>query len=271
MKKFVGLGVGAVLSVSLLAGCSSSKDASAPNQCVPASQMDGIIGGVKVSATDLLAKKVVLLVMTSGDQGSICTGTPISKNVILTAAHCVKNADKVTVVFHTDITCESGFSKDKQSITASDFLYHKDYSGQSNAENDVALVKLPKSIPADYQVSKIYDGKSPLSSDEVTLAGYGITSETGEGSMFLRTTKKSFKSDLRMTSTNVVMSQPENGICSGDSGGPVFVEVRGELQILGVNSVVTGRNEATVCHGRGVSMYAPYYQDWVERQTPNLR
>ncbi|MEK2644545.1 S1 family peptidase [Bdellovibrio sp. BCCA] len=271
MKKFVGPGLGLVLSVSLLAGCSSSKDAKAPAQCVPASQMDGIIGGVKVTAADALAKKVVLLLIKSGKDSSICTGTPVSRDVILTAAHCVKNADKVMAIFHTDITCESGFNKEKQSVIASDFLYHKDYSGRSNAENDVALVKLPTSIPSDYHVSKIYDGKSALSSDTVTLAGYGITAESGEGSMFLRTTQKSFKKDLYTTSTNVVMSQPDNGICSGDSGGPVFVEVRGELQILGVNSIVNGRTEATVCHGRGVSMYAPYYQDWVQRQIPNLR
>lgn len=271
MKKALGAGLGVVLSLTILAGCSSSKDADKTVQCIPASQMGGIVGGVKVSSTDLLAKKVVLLMIMKGQESSICTGTPISKDVILTAAHCVKNADKVLAIFHTDVTCESGFNKDKQSIGATDFISHIDYSGRSNAENDVALVKLASSIPSDYQISEIYDGKSPLSSDTVTLAGYGITSESGEGAMFLRTTSKSFKSDISTTSTNVVISQSYNGICSGDSGGPVFVEVGGQLKILGVNSIVTGRTEETVCHGKSVSMYAPYYLDWIERQSPNLR
>jgi len=67
------------------------------------------------------------------------------------------------------------------------------------------------------------------------------------------------------------MQQADTGICQGDSGGPVFVEVGGRLQIAGVNSIVSGLTEATVCHYRSVSMYTPYYADWIQTQLGNLR
>lgn len=177
----------------------------------------------------------------------------------------------VAIVFHTDVTCESGFDVSKQSVKIQDFISHASYSGEADATNDIALIKMKSSVPSDYEISEVYDGKSKLSNDTVTLAGYGITSEKSKNSsMFLRMTTKSFKNDVSIKEKNMIIQQPTNGICLGDSGGPVFVEVDGKLKIAAVNSVVGGKSDDTICHGKSVSMWAPYYIDWIQTQSANL-
>lgn len=276
MKEKIVSGMFAALSVFCLSGCQPSKSASYEEKkhktCMVASELNGIIGGVKVNSNDFLAKKVVMLMAKKGDSASICTGTPISKDVILTAAHCVNGIEKkdIAVVFHTDVTCESGFNSDKQVVVIQDYIAHSGFSGKSDATNDLALVKLPAPIPSDYEITEIFDGKSKLSADQVTLTGYGVTDESGDGAMFLRTTVKSFKEDMVVAERKITIEQKSNGVCSGDSGGPVLVKVDGKLKIAGVNSTVRGSTKETICHDRSVAVYVPYYLDWIQTQSANL-
>ena len=138
-------------------------------------------------------------------------------------------------------------------ISGRNWIYHSEYS-ESAHQNDVALIKLERDIPADYQVSEIYDGTGTVTSNDLTLVGYGITNESKEDAGYLRTTVKSIN-DLDNDKTLARIPQRYNGICSGDSGGPAFIEINGQLKVLGVNSFVTGSSDATVCHGYGSVSY----------------
>ncbi len=194
-----------------------------------------------------LAKKVVNLLAqdpNNPDNAKQCTGTPIAHNIILTAAHCVDGVqkNKIIVSFSTSVMCSSGFDAKKSSAISTDYIVHSGYARSTTEKvvDDVALVKINGSIPGDYQISSLYDGYSKLSSDVVTLIGYGITSDSVKtGSGTLRMTKKSYKKDVyfdKQESDRLVIEQSRTGICDGDSGGPVFYEVGGQLQIAGVNS-----------------------------------
>lgn len=277
MKTNSSLLLCSVLSLVLINGCAkpaSKNSNNTPVKCIPESQLNGIVGGYKVSAQDPLAKKVVLLWLTDGKNERICTGTPISHDVILTAAHCIKGitSDNISAIFHTDITCESGFDFPTMSIKARDSIYHTEFYESSTAVgNDVALVKLSASIPANYEVSELYDGQSRLSSDIVTLAGYGSINEHEEGATYLRTTQKSFQEDIEVSGQKMKLQQQFRGICTGDSGGPVFVEVNNRLVIAGVNSYVGQDRKRTICRSYSVSMYTPYFSDWIHTQLGNLR
>lgn len=263
-----------------LTGCSQPDGASnneGAKGCIPASRANGIVGGARVSATDTLAKKVVLLVSSNKDGTSLCTGAAIGPDLILTAAHCVKNVDKTLAVFSNDLSCESGINVSRDGVPVVQTVVHEGYTGRA-ARDDLAILKIQKNIPADYTVNKIFDEKSTLSSDEVTLIGYGSTGKKGGGggSGFLRTAKKSYSHDVITDSylggrERIWISQKDQGMCYGDSGGPVFFEVGGELQIAGVNSAVRGDTEDTICMGEAYAMYLPAYKEWLKEAMEKLR
>ncbi len=259
-----------------LSACAPSKKSAANNK-VDAENLcaSGIVGGKSVKNEDPLAKKVVLLLMMDKEkQISTCTGTPIADDVILTAAHCVENAVLVSAVFKTAL-CEGNELNTEDTILAANWQRHKDYKGVRESKDgvlsDVAIIKLPKSIPADYQVSKVYDGTSEITSKTVTLVGYGRTTEQDEGLPQLRKTYKKLNDEIgraEAPSDLMVIDQKTSGVCNGDSGGPVFVEVGSELQVAGVNSfVVNPENPDKRCHYAGAAVYMPLYRPWLSEVT----
>ncbi len=275
MKKIMKTSMGLLLGLSVLVGCTASHESGEKisGQCMP-----GVIGGSLAAKSDPLSKKVVMLLMAtynSKGQEEIhsCTGTPISEDVILTAAHCVKGYHKIAAVFANDVTCSSGYRINRDAVIASSFAYDPDYTDSTHIiiTHDVGLVRLESKIPSDYEISPLYTG-GPLSSDEVTLVGYGATSESGSGVMFLRSKKKSYEKDLSVSDDRVTILQTEGGLCKGDSGGPVFVEVNGQKQILGVASYVNGVASAdSFCHGTSTAMYSPSLLPWITKTIPTLK
>lgn len=269
MKNWTSLTLGVILLATLTTGCEVSKENShtVSHECIDGS---AIVGGAYVSSEQALSKKVVALLSTDGKEQSICTGTPISDDLILTAAHCVKGAVKIVALFSNDLGCGSGFKISTHGIEASSFTYDRRFTGTDGAiDNDYGLVRLKSAIPSNYKISRIYSGGA-LSSENVTLVGYGVTSERGEGSGFLRTKIKS-KNDVSVKNGKVYLAQYEGGVCKGDSGGPLFVEVNGELEILGVTSYGTSYSDETVCHGKGIFAYAPGMVTWIQSVMPYLK
>lgn len=228
----------------------------------------GIVSGKMIGLKDPDTKYAVLLVIREGNSLRTCTGSVISKNVILTAGHCARGAEKnqIYAVFHPDMMCSSGYSSSMK-VQSDDILVHKDYKGDSSAKSDLALIKLSSPVPADYPVMGLYDGKSALNSDDLLMVGYGITSESARDSRFLRKVNKSAKLDSRVEGPNIVFDQRNGrgGVCSGDSGGPIYAKVGNQYKIIGVNSVVAGPKEEDVCHNFSIAMYMPSFADWVEQ------
>ncbi|WP_413294394.1 S1 family peptidase [Bdellovibrio sp. HCB185ZH] len=260
----------ALVLFASLAACSS----------VPYKNIDrfpNIVGGDKVRADDILVKKVVLILGTTqmGGRG-YCTGVMIDKDVVLTAAHCINSAiKKYYVIPHIDMSPESGFDRVTHSIPVTNWILHEEYLDDGNKHfNDVALLKLEKAVPEDYVPVPLYDGKAKLSEQEVTLAGYGRTSETSIDASYLRSTTKSLKNVLvnyKGEKGAMYLTEGEiRGACEGDSGGPVFYKVNGEYQLAGVISTTFGPDAMTYCHGIVKAMYVPDYIPWIEKNKPRL-
>lgn len=275
MRKVVGF---AVLAMGItLAGCAGKDNAKSDvdgnlDYCTgETSTYTGIVEGSKVDHAHVLAKKVVLLSMVSSSgKVGVCTGTPISSDVILTAAHCVKGAENIFVSFALDAKCSSGFTL-KSAAKAKAVTVHPDYQASSYAVHDVALVKINRAIPADYSISEIYDGVSPLSSPSMTIVGYGKTSEYMSSLVQMNYGQKPVSEVDMKDATVLVMNQKSgSGICQGDSGGPVFIESHGNLKVIGVNSVVASSNKSSMCHGIGVAMRAANYIEWIQKEMPKM-
>ncbi|QLY24001.1 trypsin-like serine protease [Bdellovibrio sp. KM01] len=250
----------------LFLGACADKDSNSQLGAVSLEQnTTGIVGGRLVKANDPVATRVVMIEIKYENGGTnLCTGTPIDKTTILTAAHCVKGAVRVRV----------GYALDEDSITkgnlvvAKSFKAHEDYEEDAD-QYDLGLVRLQKAIPSNYKVSKIYDGSQEVTSDTVTLVGYGITSSQGTDAGYLRTTTKDLD-DVRIRNNSIlIIQQPHNGVCSGDSGGPVFVQVGNEMQLIGVNSYVEGPSK-NPCGQIAGSVYVKSQLTWIRKTIKEL-
>ena len=236
---------------------------------------------------------VLLQIYTKSAEGEEsfagCTGTLIREDIVLTAAHCVPEVPKggkgiVAVIFST--SAEQAM-KDKQAgkdvaryVLAP--LVHPGWKGNeeksetaSSADvaekgvesttvdeleedpnsNDLALFKLNAPAPAGFVPVKLLSDEKPLLKEgvEVIIAGFGLNSDvlqTNDGHL-----KKAKTHVLSPYGDVELVTDQSNGqsVCSGDSGGPAFIEVNGEIFQWGVASRVgNGENRKAYCSGVAV-------------------
>ena len=266
-----------IFSLLALNSCSpTSSDTSAKVSvdenatCVPESKLmaKGIIGGKRINPTDKDSTTVAMVLSRKKKDAGICTGTLIGPKLLLTAAHCIKaSADETLIVFYSAISCESGFDSTKNSQRVSKVIVHKDYVPSEKTKegiNDIALIILQDPAPVNYPIYKIAD-PAKLKDSRLYFYGYGVTGSNEGGAGILRKTSFSRNDFSVEKENNKIRVQQDNGtgICSGDSGGPGFVNIDGEAQILGVNSFVKGP-EDDFCNGTSTLALAYSYKEWIQ-------
>ncbi len=193
-----------------------------------------------------------------------CTGSLITQNIVLTAAHCLdamnittksgaikKEVTKVEVIFSLNPKLE----KNRNSIIAVEEIqthpFWKDLSKRNSTSGDLTLLKLARTAPEGFRPVKL--SKQTVSSlDErpVTVLGYGLTDEAQAGQqnrdlrLMIKTLKmwssESIDTELANgeiskeeaqtfrhnsdNGRNYLLDQRQGGSCFGDSGGPAFVQ-----------------------------------------------
>lgn len=201
------------------------------------SELD-IVGGRLVTAGDTGPEKV----STVGLNG--CTGTIIARDLILTAAHCYNNSVQGGyVLFGVQFN-----GRDRKIINIASASIHQGYTG---SHNDVAMLKLAQEIPAGYQPVKLLPPDQALQpGDVVRQAGYG-SDNTANSFGTLRTVDSQYVG--RTGAGALSVRNGRTAACSGDSGGPLYVQKNGEWYTAGITSTAfmdsarrcTGGNQYT--------------------------
>lgn len=226
-----------------------------------------IIGGSRVLATDPDSKTTAMIISTEKNTGEsfVCTATAITPRTLITAAHCLDRASKVTAVFYTDLLCSSGFKYSRDAIRAVEFKWHPDYDSNvmNSANPDIGLVHLAEDIKPGYSVYRINLSPETLNS-ELLLYGYGITGSNNSDSTVLRKVRLDRNEYGFEMQSIVIENNGVRGICLGDSGGPGFVKNGNNLEIATVNSFGFGpRND--VCGGRSSLILLHPFMSWVNQ------
>ncbi|HYX34400.1 MAG TPA: trypsin-like serine protease [Oligoflexus sp.] len=201
------------------------------------SELD-IVGGRKVTNADTGPEKV----STVGLNG--CTGTIIARDLILTAAHCYDNSVQGGyVLFGIEFS-----GRDRKIINIASASVNPSYTGSSN---DVAMLKLAQDIPAGYQPIKLLPPAMAMQPGEgVRQAGYG-SDNTANSFGTLRTVDSQYVGQTGQGALSV--RNGRTAACSGDSGGPLYVQKNGEWFTAGITSTAfmdsarrcTGGNQYT--------------------------
>lgn len=234
-----------------------------------------IIHGLTVRTDDPIASSTVAVINQVQGVLSLCSGSIIAPDLVVTAGHCV-GPDKagMKLMFTTDIR-----RPDSKVVNVAGFVRPKDFGRMINGEdmNDIALIRFEGGLPLGYHAAKLLMDEGLLKNGEkVTLAGFGVSNGQAEqkpgaaGAGVLR------KVDVTIAQaaygrTEVVMDQTHgHGACHGDSGGPAFLKRGANFLLFGVTSRGTAVG-AEECAGASIYTSIEAHQAFLKQATVGLR
>ncbi len=248
----------------------------------PAGDLDGvnsdpkILGGDAPDAAEHDAVVALHLIwMGKVMPAPFCTGTLIEEDIVLTAAHCLDEAwggtsyaemDPADVVVYVGDNPVGDLTGN--TTTVDELLIHVDYD-RINLENDIGILRLSAPVTSVTPVPALDTSVGWTNADAgiaINFAGFGET-ETGSYGQKLQVDgvfgglgcAVSGCWDAGIPATQVSYSQTSvQGTCSGDSGGPMFVDRSGTVYV----GAITSYGDWS-CAQYGVSTRVDAFETWI--------
>jgi secreted trypsin-like serine protease len=203
------------------------------------------------------ARAIVMIVDARGD---LCTGTALTQDLVLTAAHCVmRTVDYQVKTFQTG-----------QTISVRSIAVHPRFDLESyataRATADLVLVKLAAPLMELVAPAKLSPSHRVTIGEKLVIAGFGVSipdTSIGLGlprMAALTVTGKPGSLQIRLVDPITHNTRAGLGACIGDSGAPVF-ENSGAL--IGVVSWSTAPGDEEGCGGLTGVTPLMLYRDWI--------
>lgn len=219
-----------------------------------------------VSARGARPYQVYLSIAKNG-AGYMCGGSLIANNWVLTAAHCLKDAQASGVKVRAGINKLSDYSQG-QTIQASALYVHPKYTGTSGGY-DIALIKLSSNVNNPYaSVIKLpnnsVESVLDVAGKRAIVSGWGTTEKAGSSDDLLEVNLPIVPNPTTCNGrspANTICGTQENkkDSCTGDSGGPLAQSYNGSYYVLGIVSY-----GPTACTGNGIYTRVNAYLDWIK-------
>jgi hypothetical protein len=140
---------------------------------------------------------------------------------------------------------------------------------------DVALLKL--AAPLKTATAPLAPaGETVAVGDPFVVAGFGLTVR-GDGrsggtvrAATLVATGQPGSLQVRLVDPETQGARPGLGACTGDSGAPVFRDLGGQLEVIGVVSWSTGPNNSDGCGGLTGVTPLGRYRGWIVETAARL-
>ncbi len=205
------------------------------------------------------------IVMVVDPRGDLCTGTALTRDLVLTAAHCVAGKLDYRVK-----TFQTG-----QSIAVRGIALHPRFDlasyAVSRATADVALIKLGAPLPDIVMPAQLAPARRVAVGETLTIAGFGVTAAAtalGLGVPRMATltvTGKPGSLQIRLydpaTRDRHAGQSPGLGACTGDSGAPAFEPA--SAGVIGVVSWSTAPGDEEGCGGLTGVTPLLLYRSWI--------
>ena len=235
-----------------------------------------IIGGSDVSIEDYPWQ----VYLTAGDY--MCGGTIISENWILTAAHCVLDDDG-NVINVNNMEIKVGATNPYRILQGKEYaiknvIVHKNYN-INDIEYDIAVLELYNSIDFEnaepIELISEEEARDGATAPGVlaTVSGWGLTrvipdkdyATTLQAAELPIVSNETAATVWGSIDSSILMAGYRFGgkdACSGDSGGPLTVDVDGEPKLAGIVSWGSSN-----CNTYGGYTRVSSYLDWIYDNT----
>lgn len=148
-----------------------------------------------------------LALLFNKNSNDICTAVFVQPRILMTAAHCLKDPKE-------HYTAALGLEPQK-----GNYFARKIQKWKKHSQLDLAVLLLDKEFPKNWKALPLL-ARLPRPSERVLILGYGLTNKNVRGKL-----EGSYLTVKDITQTNeILFDQTEkNGICFGDSGGPLLI------------------------------------------------
>jgi hypothetical protein len=192
-------------------GCENSPELSAPAATAEQAIVNGTREPQAVELSDSQIMAIGWLHSRGNPSGNFCTGTLVAPNVVATAAHCTRGSSGSDLGFGVGLD-----PTDYDDTFASVAIYE-------HPSRDVSIVVLAEdATDGEVAITPIPINTRAYSSADVGTAvqagGYGQTRDSSRSGRWFATVYISSVTN----ETIFVDGRGEQGICYGDSGGPII-------------------------------------------------
>jgi hypothetical protein len=224
--------------------------------------------------------------------GGVYSGVVIANQYVLTAGHVGQAGPASSMQFELNLGGAQPWSSSVASVTI--------YPTFNFPYDDLAVLQLTQPVPAGVPVYPMYGG-SLATGLTLVMAGYGdsgygdVGVSVGASATVKRTGENVYDVYATSVDTSGLQSAffvydfdgptsdgPYGGptlgntletlVAPGDSGGPSFVRVNGQLQLFGINTFVVDLNNNPITYtfgevGGGILAASPRFAAWLQSST----